>query len=117
MVTVVVIVIVSVMVEMVVSDPQTNLLNEECSQFKTSDRSNFFSDFNKTFADIRGQLSNNNKHFATAYQTDVFGMVQCRNYLSNADCVACFDAGLILMRRNCPDYDGAHVVYDDCFLR
>lgn len=101
----------------VVTDPQTKLLNEECSQFKTTDTlSNFNSNFNKTFGDIRNQLSSNT-HFATAFSLDVFGLAQCRNYLSAVDCVACFDAGVNEMKRSCPAYDGAHIVFEGCFLR
>lgn len=114
---VVIVAIISVTIKGVVSDPQTNLLNEECSQFKTNDLQNFFTDFNTTFDNIRRQLLVSNTYFATAYQTKVFGMAQCRRYLSGEDCVACFDAGVKVMRQKCPDYDGAHVVYDGCFLR
>ena len=101
-----------------VTDPQTKLLNQECSQFKTPDTlSNFNSNFNKTFGDIRSQLRSSDVHFATSFSLDVFGMAQCRNYLSTADCVACVDAGVSQMARSCPAYDGAHVVFEGCFLR
>ncbi|KAK1386349.1 cysteine-rich receptor-like protein kinase 2 [Heracleum sosnowskyi] len=101
----------------VVTDPQTKLLNEECSQFKTADTlSNFNSNFNKTFGNIRNQLSGN-IHFATALSLDVFGLAQCRNYLSTGDCIACFDAGVNRITRSCPAYDGAHIVLEGCFLR
>ncbi|KAL8133859.1 hypothetical protein AgCh_009066 [Apium graveolens] len=71
-------------------------------------------------SDLRGQLLNENKHFATAQQArssdPVYGMVQCRNYLSSRDCVACFDAAVSLIR-NCSAANGARVIYDGCFLR
>ncbi|WOG82742.1 hypothetical protein DCAR_0101910 [Daucus carota subsp. sativus] len=98
------------------SDPQAEELLRQCSNFNTTnDLSVFLSNFNKTFGDMRKQLSN--AHFATAYYTDVFGMIQCRNYLSIADCLACFDAGLAQIRRDCPQADGAHLIYQGCFLR
>ncbi|KAK1391410.1 Cold-responsive protein [Heracleum sosnowskyi] len=98
------------------SDPQAEELLRQCSNSNTTnDLSIFFSNFNKTFGDMRKQLSN--AHFATAYSTDVFGLVQCRNYLSNADCVACFDAGLTQIKHDCPQADGAHLIYQGCFLR
>ncbi|KAL8116962.1 cysteine-rich receptor-like protein kinase 2 [Apium graveolens] len=98
------------------SDPQAEELLRQCSNSNTTnDLSIFLSNFNKTFSDMRKQLSNG--HFATAYYTDVFGLVQCRNYLSIADCVACFDAGLAQIRRDCPQADGAHLIYQGCFLR
>ena len=98
------------------SDPQAEELLRQCSNFNTTnDLSVFLSNFNKTFGDMRKQLSS--AHFATAYYTDVFGMIQCRNYLSIADCLACFDAGLAQIRRDCPQADGAHLIYQGCFLR
>lgn len=103
----------------VLSDPQAKLLKQDCSQFTIDvEMSVFLNKFNKTFGDIRKQLSNNsNIHFATAVQTDVYGMVQCRNYLSSADCVACLDVAWTQIRRNCSTADGGHVIYEGCFLR
>ena len=76
-----------------VAEPQINLLNSGCSQYNVSDVSNFYTNLNATFSDLRTQL-NNNKYFATAQQVKgsepVCAMAQCRKYLSNADCVACF---------------------------
>lgn len=103
----------------VLSDPQTKLLKEDCSQFTVgTDMSDFLINFNKTFGDIRKQLSANSSiHFATAVQMNVYGMVQCRNYLSSADCVACLDVAWTQIRRNCPSGDGGHVIFEGCFLR
>ncbi|KAK4602310.1 hypothetical protein RGQ29_011374 [Quercus rubra] len=76
-----------------VVNPQINLLNSGCSQYNVSRVSNFYNNLNATFSDLRAQL-NNNKYFATAQQVKgsepVCAMAQCRKYLSNADCVACF---------------------------
>ncbi|KAK3003641.1 hypothetical protein RJ639_018499 [Escallonia herrerae] len=103
----------------VTSDPQTNLLNRGCSQYNATNLSDFFSNRNATFADIRSQLTNST-HFATAQQSrtsdPVYAMAQCRNYLATADCVACFDAAVSLIR-NCSAANGARVIYDGCFLR
>ncbi|KAK1401907.1 Cysteine-rich RLK (RECEPTOR-like protein kinase) 42 [Heracleum sosnowskyi] len=103
----------------VLSDPQARLLKQDCSQFPIEvEMSVFLNKFNKTFGDIRKQLSNNsNIHFATEVQTDVYGMVQCRNYLSSADCVACLDVAWTQIRQNCSTADGGHVIYEGCFLR
>ncbi|KAK1401899.1 Cysteine-rich receptor-like protein kinase 2 [Heracleum sosnowskyi] len=103
----------------VLSDPQTKLLKEDCSQFTiATDMSDFLNNFNYTFGDIRTQLSRNSSiHFATAVQMNVYGMVQCRNYLSSADCVACLDVAWTQIRRNCPSGDGGHVIFEGCFLR
>lgn len=102
------------------SDPQTVLLRQDCTRQSPIrvELSVFMSNFNKTFGEIRRQLSNNhNIHFATTVQTDVYGMVQCRNYLSSEDCLACLDVARIEVRRNCPTTDGGHVIYKGCFLR
>lgn len=107
--------LVAVMIETVISDPQTYLLNEECSQ-KSADP-NFYSNFNETFDELRRKLSENNKHFAVADRTNMYALVQCRNYLSSADCLACYDDALSRMTRQCPANEGAHVVYQGCYLR
>ncbi|KAL0015198.1 hypothetical protein SO802_002267 [Lithocarpus litseifolius] len=102
-----------------VADPQINLLNSGCSQYNVSDASNFYTNLNATFSDLRTQL-NNNKYFATAQQVvgseSAYALVQCRNYLSNADCLACFTAAVSQIR-NCSAANGARVIYDGCFLR
>ncbi|WOH15097.1 hypothetical protein DCAR_0934634 [Daucus carota subsp. sativus] len=103
----------------VLSDPQTKLLKQVCSQFKIGvNMSDFLSNFNKTFLDIREQMSNNRSiHFATAEHTNLYGMVQCRNYLSHGDCVACLDAASSQVRKNCSTANGGQVIYEGCFLR
>ncbi|KAK1381335.1 Cysteine-rich receptor-like protein kinase 3 [Heracleum sosnowskyi] len=110
-------VIVSMIVKGIKSDSQEQELLERCTTFKVSmDLSTFLSSVNKTLGDMRKQLSN--VHFATAYETNVFGMAQCRNYLSSADCLACFDSGVTEIRRKCDaTMDGAHFIYQGCFLR
>ncbi|CAI9110286.1 OLC1v1010284C1 [Oldenlandia corymbosa var. corymbosa] len=100
------------------ADPQTTLVNKGCSQYNASNTGNFFSNLNATLADLRNQLSN--KHFATAQQArssdPVYAMVQCRDYLSTADCVSCYNTAVSQIR-NCSAANGARVIYDGCFLR
>lgn len=109
-------VIVLMIMQGIQSDPQAEELLRQCSNSNTTnDLSIFLNNFNKTFNGMRKQLSYG--HFATAYYTDVFGLVQCRNYLSIKDCVACFEAGLEQIKRDCPQADGAHLIYQGCFLR
>ena len=110
-------VIVSSIITRIISDSQAEELLERCSRFKvTTDLSIFLGSVNKTLGDMRKQLSN--AQFATTYETDVFGMAQCRNYLSTADCLACFDAGVTQIRRKCNAVvDAAHFIYQGCFLR
>ncbi|CAA3024616.1 cysteine-rich receptor kinase 2 [Olea europaea subsp. europaea] len=102
------------------AQPQINLLNRGCSQYNATNIRNFFDNLNATFSDLRNQLSNESKLFATAQQSrssdPVYAMVQCRNYLSNSDCLACYDAAVAQIR-NCSAANGARVIYDGCFLR
>ncbi|XP_059451269.1 cold-responsive protein kinase 1-like [Corylus avellana] len=103
----------------VVADPQINLLNSGCSQYNVSNESAFYASLNATFSSLRAQLNNNtNTRFATAQQVtgSAYAMVQCRNYLSTADCLACFTAAVAQIR-NCSAANGARVIYDGCFLR
>ncbi|XAR73578.1 Non-specific serine/threonine protein kinase [Bertholletia excelsa] len=105
---------------MAVSDPQINYVIHGCSGYNVTNVSDFYSNLNATFADLRDQLSDENKHFATAQHdktsNPVFAMAQCRDYMSNADCVACFDAAVKGIR-NCSASNGARIMYDGCFLR
>ncbi|KAJ6755004.1 PROMASTIGOTE SURFACE ANTIGEN PROTEIN PSA [Salix purpurea] len=104
------------------SDPQANrLIHSGCSTVKVDSVTESTKNLNATLLDLRAQL-NNSKYFATAAQAgdagQVFAMVQCRKYLSTADCVACFDIAAKQIRRNCSaDVTGGRVYYDGCFLR
>lgn len=104
------------------ADPQINLLNKGCSQYNASSIPDFFNNLNATFADLRTQLSSagGSVRFATAERArssdPVYAMAQCRNYLSEADCLACYDAAVAQIR-NCSAANGARVIYDGCFLR
>lgn len=99
----------------VFSEPQTNLLGKGCSQYNATNLPDFFRKLNASFDDLRNQLSNQDKRFATTQQA-VYAMVECRNYLSKADCVSCYDAAVTLIR-TCSGANGARVTYDGCFLR
>ncbi|XP_054796095.1 antifungal protein ginkbilobin-like protein 1 [Prosopis cineraria] len=111
----------------VVSDPQTYLLKSECNSYFISNVfvgynvSVFDENLNATFRDIRKQINDQNKHFATARQdhggNPVATLFQCRNYLSVADCVVCFDMAAEQIRKCASGTSGAHVIYDGCFLR
>ncbi|XP_031108001.1 cold-responsive protein kinase 1-like [Ipomoea triloba] len=100
------------------SDPQTEIVDQGCGLYHVSDVPNYNRELNLSFADLRNQLSSANKHFATSTQKTVYAMAQCRKYLSTADCVACFDAA-VLVTRNCSNagVNSAILVFDGCFLR
>ncbi|XP_031109756.1 cysteine-rich receptor-like protein kinase 2 [Ipomoea triloba] len=101
------------------SDPQTNQIgNLACSTYNVTGAPDYYiRELNLSFVDLRNQLSSANKRFATTTQRAVYAMVQCRKYLSTADCVACFDAA-VLVTRNCSiTANSAIVIFDGCFLR
>ncbi|XP_019185435.1 PREDICTED: cysteine-rich receptor-like protein kinase 2 [Ipomoea nil] len=102
------------------SDPQTNQIGSlGCSNYHLTDADapDYIRELNLSFADLRTQLSSANKRFATSTQRTVYAMVQCRKYLSTADCVACFNAA-VLVTRDCPIVaSSAIVIFDGCFLR
>ncbi|XVF58890.1 hypothetical protein PTKIN_Ptkin07bG0102500 [Pterospermum kingtungense] len=101
------------------SGAQLNLVNSGCSQYNVSNFQDFNNNLNATWIQSRQQL-NSGKYFATAQQAKgsdpAYAMVQCRNYLSSAHCLACFDAAVNRIR-NCSAANGARVIYDGCFLR
>ncbi|KAJ6755007.1 CYSTEINE-RICH RLK (RECEPTOR-LIKE KINASE) PROTEIN [Salix purpurea] len=102
------------------SDPQANLLSAGCSQYKVDSVPEFTKNLNATLLDLGAQL-NSSKYFATAEQArgtaPVFAMVQCRKYLSTADCVACFAIAAKQIRNCSAGINGARVIYDGCLLR
>ncbi|KAJ8752222.1 hypothetical protein K2173_003830 [Erythroxylum novogranatense] len=104
---------------MAASDPGIYMLDMGCSNYNVSSLSTFANNLNATFGQLRSQLLNNST-FATHQQIigsdPVYGMVQCRDYMSTADCVACFSAASVRIR-NCSSANGGRVVYDGCFLR
>ncbi|XP_028800632.1 cold-responsive protein kinase 1-like [Neltuma alba] len=105
----------------VVSDPQTHLLNRGCSQYNVSNLASFNDNLNATFRDLRDQVVAQRKLFATAQQakggSPVYALFQCRNYLSAADCTACFNIAAAQIRNCSAGANGARVIYDGCFLR
>ncbi|KAL8246798.1 hypothetical protein R6Q59_008014 [Mikania micrantha] len=81
--------------------------------------SNFINNRNSTFAEIRRQLSNGIFYARAKSLSEgdsVFGLGQCRNYISTAQCVACFDAGVAALA-SCLTGNGAYVFFDNCFVR
>ncbi|KAL1802966.1 hypothetical protein ACET3Z_031613 [Daucus carota] len=104
------------LIKAVKSDPQTYLLDQDCSPRISADVSSYLSSRNNTFKDLRGKLLENSTKFATAQQDGVYAMVQCRNYLSSADCLICFDAAVSLSLA-CHSDGPARVIYQGCFLR
>ena len=103
------------------ADPQTRLINKGCSQYNATNLSNFFQNLNATLLDLKSQVGNDSKHFATAQSArganPVYALFQCRNYLSNSDCAACLAVADAQIRNCSAGSNGARVIYDGCFLR
>ncbi|PNX58587.1 cysteine-rich receptor-like protein kinase 2-like protein, partial [Trifolium pratense] len=102
------------------ADPQTCLINKGCSTYNATNLSNFYKNLKATLLDLQSKIGNENKHFATAQSArgadPVFALFQCRNYLSNSDCSACFAVAAAQIRNCSAGCNGARVIYDGCFL-
>ncbi|CAN1160780.1 Cysteine-rich receptor-like protein kinase 42 [Linum perenne] len=100
--------------------PGTNLLNEGCSTFNVTNLVNFNSNLNATFAAVSARAAAGEK-FVTAERLSgadpVYAMLQCRDYMSAADCAACFRTASRQIRNCSAVANGARVVFDGCFLR
>ncbi|CAH9062893.1 unnamed protein product [Cuscuta europaea] len=108
----------------VAAEPQTNLVTMGCSIINVTGVTVFRQNLNATYQNLRAQIGNqsSNHHFATGQElkgsSPAFALFQCRNYLAVNDCLACFDLAVIQLRRNCSAVsNGAHVIFDGCFLR
>ena len=102
------------------SNNNTTPIRLSCGSNTAMSSSSFFSNLNSTIDQLRSQLSNNGVYYARAQnlrnQDSVYGLAQCRNYLSTANCVACFDVAVSTVE-SCSSANGANVFLDDCFLR
>lgn len=107
------------MVKMANSDAGINFLNEGCSNYNVSSVLDFSINLNNSFSDLRSQI-NGGKHFATTQRfrgaDSVYAMIQCRDYMSTAECLSCFSVASTKIR-NCSAANGGRVIYDGCFLR
>ncbi|XP_054796509.1 cysteine-rich receptor-like protein kinase 42 [Prosopis cineraria] len=105
----------------VVSDPQTNLVKLWCDNEGDIDGSIMKEILNETLRELRAQIKDRSKRFATAQAVKssipVYALFQCRNYLSVADCLSCFDVAAVNIRNCSARAYGGRLVYDGCFLR
>nr|GMC56889.1 cysteine-rich receptor-like protein kinase 2 [Ipomoea batatas] len=117
--TAVIFLVVSIISEPAVSNPQTNQIGElGCSKINATDVSaaEYSRELNASVTDLKNQLSaGNNTLFATT-SNPIYALAQCRNYLSKSDCLACLDFA-VLGTRNCSINTGARIVFDGCFFR
>lgn len=91
-----------------------------CGINPVTSSSSLFSSLDSTITELRSQLWNKDVYFARAHDLRsldlVYGLAQCRNYLSAAQCVTCFDAAVSAIK-TCSSVTGAYVFLDNCFLR
>ncbi|CAH1437023.1 unnamed protein product [Lactuca virosa] len=102
-------------------DNNTNIpLQSFCGSIAPIHPTNFIKNRNSTFAELRMQLMNEGVLSARAQDLSagdtVYAAVQCRNYLSKDQCVACFDAGVSVLVK-CTAGNGAYTLFDNCFIR
>ncbi|KAL9996919.1 putative protein kinase RLK-Pelle-DLSV family [Helianthus debilis subsp. tardiflorus] len=98
----------------------TNVIAMRCGRNALVNQPNFIKNRNSTFRDLRTQLLDQRVLYARAQALSsgdsVFAAVQCRNYLSTDQCVACFDecvSELLI----CNSGNGGFVSFDNCYVR
>ncbi|MFS8031311.1 putative non-specific serine/threonine protein kinase [Helianthus anomalus] len=98
----------------------TNVIAMRCGRNELVNQPNFIKNRNSTFRDLRAQLLDQKVLYARAQALSsgdsVFAAVQCRNYLSTDQCVACFDecvSELLI----CNSGNSGFVSFDNCYVR
>lgn len=101
-------------------DKNNTMIRWYCSFYKVMNGEFFLRNLNTTFSNLRKQLSAVNTYHAVSKTLingeSVYGLALCREYLSTASCLACFDTAVAYMKV-CGLGNGAHIFYDDCELR
>ncbi|KAD7478574.1 hypothetical protein E3N88_01710 [Mikania micrantha] len=121
---VIVLAVMKVAVAQPISNTTTNTnkpIRSYCDSNEAMSLATFFSNLNSTFSQLRSQLSNTGVYYAQAQNLEngdaVYGVAQCRNYLSSTQCLACFDVAVSALEPACGSANGANVFLDNCFLR
>lgn len=101
---------------MAAADPQTHLVVRVCGPVDAGDPTSYFTALNSTFPNLLSDLSSTFYASAQASSYEpVFSLFQCREYLSAADCLACFNAAASLIGSCYPRKSG-FAVYDGCTI-
>ncbi|KAF5798404.1 putative protein kinase RLK-Pelle-DLSV family [Helianthus annuus] len=102
------------------SDRNSTLMRYYCSLYYGRSSTYFLSNLNTTLSSLHRQLAVDRVRYAVARTLlngeSVWGLASCRGYVSNADCVACYDYAVAQLRV-CGLGNGAHAFYDDCDVR
>ncbi|XP_057824052.1 cold-responsive protein kinase 1 [Cryptomeria japonica] len=100
------------------ADPEANLLQDGCSDVKSTNVTLFQQNLNTTLKSLLQAVASSG--FATNESvtgTDpVYGLAQCRQDKNSSDCVACITVAEKQIR-NCSNVSGGRTIYDGCFLR
>ncbi|KAF5769142.1 putative protein kinase RLK-Pelle-DLSV family [Helianthus annuus] len=100
------------------SDRNSTLFAVYCSQYKGMNEEYLSRNINTTLSSLHRKLTVN--RYATARSLlngdSVWGLASCRGYVSNADCLACFDYAAVQLR-TCGFANGGYIFYDDCDIR
>ncbi|KAL8240370.1 hypothetical protein R6Q59_013725 [Mikania micrantha] len=112
-----------VMAETVTSQQDSvnnTLIRQYCSKYGVLDTDFFLRNLNTTLSSLRKQLGNATVYHAVARTIingeSVYALASCRQYLSNSECLKCFDTAVKEVRA-CGIVNGGRAVYDDCDLR
>lgn len=119
--------IIAIAVVSAADGPQITYLGSGCSESISRTYRNVTT-FNNNQAAVYQSLASNlsshtsGSHFATSVidngTTDpVFGLAQCREYLTTNECLQCFTAAKAKVKQVCPRSNGAKLHLEGCFLR
>ncbi|GLJ33748.1 hypothetical protein SUGI_0678360 [Cryptomeria japonica] len=101
------------------ADPQIVEAGHGCSLINTTNPTAFTENRKNVFSLLAENISSTG--FATASSGNgtnkVYGLAQCRNDLSMADCSQCYTAATDQIVKYCPFEIGARMIFDGCFLR
>lgn len=98
-------------------DPQSSRHKTVCGPVNATVPASFFTGLNSTFPDLRSALSSS-LHASTQVRSfePVYSLFQCRDYLTSADCLACFDAAAATLIRRCYPRKSGFLVSEGCTL-
>lgn len=98
-------------------DSQTSRNKTVCGPANATAPASFFAGLNATFPNLRSAISSSLHASAQSRSLEpVFTLFQCRDYLTSADCLVCFDAAAATLIRGCYPRKSGFLVSDGCTL-
>ncbi|KAI3775710.1 hypothetical protein L1987_45460 [Smallanthus sonchifolius] len=101
------------------SDRNSTLMRYYCSLYYGRSPRYFLSNLNSTLSSFHQQLTNGSRYDVARTLLNcesVWGLASCRTYVSNANCVACYDY-VVAQLRVCGTVNGGRAFYDDCDVK